>query len=156
MWIADLVDSEACAVEPVHSSWLRELLVEGFAAYGRTTYQSFADLGELIDHQVPERDSHLRSQFQDEYGHETPWLNANHPSTSRDLERSTKSRIASPSGSARITSPIVRFWFWMRYERQVWFTITTLQLLDDHMLKDIGIHRSQIESVATRADRYNW
>jgi uncharacterized protein YjiS (DUF1127 family) len=44
----------------------------------------------------------------------------------------------------------------MWYERQVWFTITTLPVLDNHMLKDIGIHRSQIESVATRADRYNW
>ena len=136
-------------------SWLLELFIEGFAAYGRATYPSFADPGEFIDHQVPERDSRLRSQIQDEYGHEAPWLNANHPSTSRDLERSTKSRIASPSWSARITSPIVRFWFWMRYERQVWCTIATLQVLDDHMLKDIGIHRSQIESVARRADRYD-
>ena len=212
MWIADQVDSEASAAEPVHSSmlpattfrpspagpWddagslvgtsrasqraasndrspqtrdepgsstrpvgtvafrLLEFFVEAFAAYGRATYPTFDDPGELIDHHVPERDSELRWQIQDEYGHEAPWLNASHPSTSRDLERSAKTQTASPSWSARITSPVVRFWFWMRYERRVWFTITRLQALDDHMLKDIGIHRSQIESVVRHADRYDW
>ena len=139
-------------------SWLLELFIEGFAAYGRATYPTFADPGELIDHKVPERDSELSWEIQDEYGHEAPWLNGNHPSTSRDLERSAKSQTASPSWSARITSPAVRFWFWfrIRYERRVWFTITRLQALDDHMLKDMGIRRSQIESVVRHTDRYDW
>jgi uncharacterized protein YjiS (DUF1127 family) len=212
MWIADQVDSEASAAEPVHSSMLPattfglspagpcddagslvgtsrasqrpassnrspqtrhvssssprpittatsrllEFFIEAFAAYGRATYPTFADPGELIDHKVPERDSELSWEIQDEYGHEAPWLNGNHPSTSRDLERSAKSQTASPSWSARIASPIVRFWYWMRYERRVWFTITRLQALDDHMLKDMGIHRSQIESVVRHTDRYDW
>jgi uncharacterized protein YjiS (DUF1127 family) len=138
------------------TSWLRELVIDGFAAYGRAMCPSFVDQGELIDHQVPERDSQPRGQMQGEYGHEAPWLNANHPSASQDPERSTKSQTASPSWSTRITSPIVRFWFWIRYERQVWFKITTLQALDDHILKDIGIHRSQIESVVRHTDRYDW
>jgi uncharacterized protein YjiS (DUF1127 family) len=212
MWIADQVDSEASAAEPVHSSMLPattfrpspagqfddagslvgtsrasqtpassnrspqtldepgssprptrivtsrllEFFIEAFAAYGRATYPTFADLGELIDHQVPDRDSQLHSQFQDEYGHEAPWLNANHTSTSGDVDRSTKWQTASPSWSTRITSPIVRFWFWMRYERQVWLKITALQALDDRTLKDIGIHRSQIESAVRHTDRYDW
>jgi hypothetical protein len=140
------------------ASRLLEFFIEASAAYGRATYPTFDDPGELIDHHVPERDSELRRQIQDEYGHEATWLNANRPSTSRDLERSAKSQTASPNWSARITSPAVRFWFWfrIRYERRVWFTITRLQALDDHMLKDMGIRRSQIESVVRHTDRYDW
>jgi uncharacterized protein YjiS (DUF1127 family) len=138
------------------TSWLRELFIDGFAAYGRAMCPSFVDQGDLIDHQVPERDSQPRGQMQGQYGHEAPWLNANHLSASQEAERSTKSQTASPKWSTRITSPIVRFWFWMRYERQVWLKITTLQALDDHILKDIGIHRSQIESVVRHTDRYDW
>jgi hypothetical protein len=44
-------------------SRLLEFFIEAFTAYGRATYPTFADPGELIDHQVPERDSHLRSQI---------------------------------------------------------------------------------------------
>ena len=52
------------------------------------------------------------------------------------------------------TSSIARFWARMRRERNVRRTMVRLSALDDWTLKDIGLHRSQVESVARHGDLY--
>lgn len=65
-------------------------------------------------------------------------------------------RSTSPGWSARITSLAARFWSRMRRKREVRLAITRLDVLDDRTLKDIGLHRSQVESAVTHRERYGF
>lgn len=130
-------------------SWLLAQLIAGFAACGEAMYPGFAVPAEFIDGQEPEWNSQPHRWAQHERGDEVPWLNASNPWMSGDPERS-----ATPGWSARLTSPVARFWSRMRYERRVRLTIAKLEELDDQTLKNIEIHRSQAASVARHGDRY--
>jgi uncharacterized protein YjiS (DUF1127 family) len=44
-----------------------------------------------------------------------------------------------------------RFWSWIELRA----AITKLQRLDDRMLKDIGLHRSEIPAAVNSSDRFN-
>jgi uncharacterized protein YjiS (DUF1127 family) len=44
----------------------------------------------------------------------------------------------------------------LRRTRRIRSTITRLEALDDHILKDIGINRCQIEGIARHRDRWRW
>jgi uncharacterized protein YjiS (DUF1127 family) len=44
----------------------------------------------------------------------------------------------------------------MRRKREVRLAMTRLEALDDRTLKDIGLHRSQVESAVTHRDRYQF
>jgi uncharacterized protein YjiS (DUF1127 family) len=57
---------------------------------------------------------------------------------------------------ASIASTIARFWSRSRQERHARLMIAKLQALDDKMLKDIGIHRSQIESAVLNGEWAEW
>jgi uncharacterized protein YjiS (DUF1127 family) len=57
---------------------------------------------------------------------------------------------------ARIASAIARFWSRRRHERHARLMIAKLQVLDDAMLKDIGIHRCQIESAVLNGEWAEW
>ena len=81
---------------------------------------------------------------------------ASYSRIAEDPSRSTKPRTASPRWSATIASLVTKFWSRMRRARRIRLTITQLEALDDHMLKDIGIHRSQIEGVARHQNGHNW
>jgi uncharacterized protein YjiS (DUF1127 family) len=56
--------------------------------------------------------------------------------------------LARSTRSASSSLLIARLWSALCREWQTQRTIVRLEALDDHMLKDIGIHRSQIPSVA--------
>ncbi len=76
--------------------------------------------------------------------------------TSQDNQRSAGVQIASPAWNARIISRLVMLWARMRRAQNIRRTITTLESLDDRTLKDIGMHRCQIQSVVTHRDRHQW
>jgi uncharacterized protein YjiS (DUF1127 family) len=137
-------------------SWLVAHLIEGFAAYGEAIYPSFVDHGGFADGHKPNQDSELRTPA--EIGHRStaPWLNASHSRVAENPWQSAKSRTISPSWSATIASRVLEFWSRARRAGEIRLTITRLEALDDHTLKDIGIHRSQIESVARHRDPYDW
>jgi uncharacterized protein YjiS (DUF1127 family) len=137
-------------------SWLVAHLIQGFAAYGEAIHPSFVDHGGLTDGNEPKRDSELRGPAEIGHRSDAPWLNASYSRMGEKPWQSAKPRAASPGWSATIASPAIRFWSRMRRARRIRLTITRLEALDDHMLKDIGIHRSKIESVARHGDRWNW
>jgi uncharacterized protein YjiS (DUF1127 family) len=121
-------------------SWLAVCLVEGFAAYGQAVYPSFVDPSKIDDHQEPAPGSQSRSRAQGEQKSEAPWLTASYPR-------------ATPGGwIKRVKSEVAKVWSSMRFERRVRLTMTALARLDDRTLKDSGLHRSQIESVARHRD----
>jgi uncharacterized protein YjiS (DUF1127 family) len=62
--------------------------------------------------------------------------------------------IASFGWSARIRSRVVRLWSAFRRMRQMRRAIAELEVLDDRMLKDIGICRCEIESIVRYGDFY--
>jgi uncharacterized protein YjiS (DUF1127 family) len=65
------------------------------------------------------------------------------------MPRALAERVPAPSArSAPARLLIARLWSALCREWQTQRTIARLEALDDHMLKDIGIHRSQIQSVA--------
>lgn len=135
-------------------SRLMTLLIEGFAAYGEALSPTLIYPGELIDDEELEQTAQPRWQAQDERRSKMPWPDASPPRKLEDSARSAKSQTASPGWSARITSFAARVWSRIRHERRVWLTVTSLEALDDRTLDDIGMHRSQIGSIARREDRY--
>jgi uncharacterized protein YjiS (DUF1127 family) len=136
--------------------WLVAWLIEGFAAYRDAMYPSIVDRGELIDGQELERNSQTRWQDQGKHGSNVPWLNASQPRMSEAAERSAGARTASPGWSAKIAAPVTRLWSEVHHERETRLTMTKLEALDDHTLKDIGLHRSQVESVVKHHESYRW
>jgi uncharacterized protein YjiS (DUF1127 family) len=126
-------------------SWLAACFIEAFAAYGHAIYPSFVDLRGIDDHQEPARGSQAQGEHaQGENESEVSWPIASCPP-------------ATPGGRIeRVKSAVAGVWSSVRFEWQVRRTMTELDRLDDRMLKDIGLHRSQIESVARHRDRYYW
>lgn len=57
---------------------------------------------------------------------------------------------------ARIASIIARSWSHGRRKRYVRLMSAELRALDDRMLKDIGLERSQIESAVLYGQRTDW
>jgi Domain of unknown function (DUF1127) len=131
-------------------SWLVTCLIESFAAYGEAMSPGFFEAGELIDRQ---EHSQPRRQPQDEPWSEASWLNATHPSSPKESERSARGRTASAGWRDGITSPVARFWSRMRRERGIRLTIRQLKALDDRTWKDIGTDQGQLESVVQRGRR---
>jgi uncharacterized protein YjiS (DUF1127 family) len=134
-------------------SWLVAHFTESLTAYGEAIY---LDHGDLTDSQEPTRDPELRRPSAIGRRSDAPWLTASYSRIAEDPSRSAELRTASPGWSATIVSPFIRIWSRMRRAQMKRLTITRLEALDDHMLKDIGLHRSQIEGVARHHDGYNW
>ena len=137
-------------------SWLVAHLIEGSAAYGEASCPSSARHCGLTDDYEPKWDSEHRTPSESGHRSDPPWLNASYSRIAETPWQSAEPRTVSPGWSATIASSVIRFWSRMRRARRIRLTITRLEALDDHMLKDIGIHRSQIEGVARHRDRYNW
>jgi uncharacterized protein YjiS (DUF1127 family) len=129
--------------------------IESLAAYGEAIYPSCVGYGGLTDSHEPTRDSKLHRPSAVGRQSDAPWLTASYLRIAEDPSRPAEPRTASPGWSTTTASPFIRFWSRMRRARMIRLTITRLEALDDHMLKDIGLHRSQIESVARHYDRYN-
>jgi uncharacterized protein YjiS (DUF1127 family) len=123
---------------------------------GLVDYPSLVDAGKVIDDERPGQRSLHRWLAMDQHENEVPSVSASYLRTSEDFERSAGTRPAFPGRRGSITSRVTRFWSRMRRERQVWLTVRGLAALDNRTLKDIGIHRSQIESAALYRDRYTW
>jgi uncharacterized protein YjiS (DUF1127 family) len=101
--------------------------------------------GDLTDSRERTRDSELRRP-----------PTASYSRIAEDPSRSAKPRTASPRWSTSIASPVIKLWSRMRRALRIRRTITRLEALDDHMLKDIGIHRSQIEGAARHHNGHYW
>jgi uncharacterized protein YjiS (DUF1127 family) len=97
---------------------------------------------------MPNLDSELRRPA--EIGHlsDAPWLNASYSRMAEKPWQSAAPRTTSVGWRATIATPAIRLWSRLRRARRTRLTITRLEALDEHILKDIGIHRCQIESVA--------
>ena len=134
-------------------SWLVAHFIESLTAYGEAIY---LDHGDLTDSHEPTRDPELPRPSAIGRRSDAPWLTASYSRIAEDPSRSAELRTASPGWSATIASPFIRIWSRMRRAQMKRLTITRLEALDDHMLKDIGLHRSQIEGVARHHDGYNW
>jgi uncharacterized protein YjiS (DUF1127 family) len=133
--------------------WLMACLVESFAAYGTTMHQSFAGPGERIDRQQPKPYSPPGGHNKNVNGIELLQLQGGRPATNEEATRSADMQIASP---VRTTSLIADVCSQMRRRRKQKLTVTELEALDDYVLKDIGLHRCQIERVARHWDLYRW
>jgi uncharacterized protein YjiS (DUF1127 family) len=102
-------------------SWFVACIIDGLATYGEARFSGLAK--ELFDQREPE------------------------PSLEREGCGHTK-HVQTPQ--IWITSRISSFRSWHRREREVRRTAALLEALDDRTLKDIGIYRCEIESVARR------
>jgi uncharacterized protein YjiS (DUF1127 family) len=130
--------------------------IESLAGYGEAIYPSCVCHGAPTDSHEPTQDSELHRPSAIGRQSDTPWLTASFSRIAEDPSRSAELRTASPGWSATIASPFIRIWSRMRRARMKRLTITRLEALDDHVLKDIGLHRSQIEGVARHHDGCNW
>lgn len=130
-------------------SSLAARIIEAFAAHAQGMHPGFADSNERCDHLEPDRSAQPVRHPQGEHGSETPRLYGNDPWGRKAPMQSTGVTLP-----VRPTSVLTRFWSGIRHERKVRLTVLSLRALDDRTLKDIGIHRSQIESVARHGDPY--
>jgi uncharacterized protein YjiS (DUF1127 family) len=137
-------------------AWVVARLIGGFATYGAAIYPSFIDNGGFTDDPEPNRDSELRRPAEIWRLSGAPWLNASYPRMVENPRRSAEPRTAPSGWSATNATTVVRFWSRLRRTRRIRPTITRLEALDDHVLKDIGINRCQIEDIARHRDRCKW
>jgi uncharacterized protein YjiS (DUF1127 family) len=140
-------------------SGLVAFLAESFAVRGEAVYPSlldyagWIDASEVTDAKRP--GSRVLPRWQDQHENEVPRPNESYLRTSEDFEESANTPPASAGWSGTITSCLTRFWSRICREWEVSSTVRGLQALDDQTLRDIGLHRSEIESVARHRDRYN-
>ena len=139
-------------------SGLVAFLAENFAGRGEAVYPSLLDYAGWIDASEVtngERPGQgLLPRWQDQHENEVPRPNASYLRTSEDFEGSANTQPASRGWSGTITSCLTGFWSRLCREWEVSSTVRGLQALDDQTLRDIGLHRSEIESVARHRDRY--
>jgi uncharacterized protein YjiS (DUF1127 family) len=131
-------------------------LIDSLAAYGEAIYPSCVGHSGLTDSHEPTQHSELRRPSAIGRQSNAPWLISGYLRIAEDPLRPAEPRTASPGWSATTASPFIRSWSRMRRARMIRLTITELESLDDHILKDIGLHRSQIGSVARHYDCHNW
>jgi uncharacterized protein YjiS (DUF1127 family) len=137
-------------------SWLLTGVVESFAAYAEGMYPGLSEPSEYVDRQDLMRSSHPRRQMTAQHeggavpGHAVqPFSFGSCPSP----EDAPGPRFR---WSASIMSAIAKLPSRMRHARQTRLAIARLEALDDRTLKDIGIHRCQIERTARFPDPYEW
>jgi uncharacterized protein YjiS (DUF1127 family) len=130
-------------------SWLTSCFIDGFAAYGEALGPGCAEASTLSDCQEGHRNSRARGYDRNEQRRDISWLAEIGPWPLAASARSVGKQTVSPVRSSPI---ITRFWSRVRREWQVSRVVATLRALDDRTLKDIGIHRSQIGSVARHGD----
>jgi uncharacterized protein YjiS (DUF1127 family) len=131
--------------------WCRDWVVEAFAAYAHAMYPSFAE----ADDEVAWRDQRLEELLRHPsvaIGESTvPWLYALDPWTPEEPFEPYR-KPEKLGWFTRLRAAVTRFREWLRREFLARRTAAGLSVLDDHSLKDIGLHRSQIESIARHGD----
>ena len=132
-------------------SWLITLLIESFAASAQAMYPVCPLSDEAVEEDA---EPALQAPRQAESGSDPAWSNAAQSSFFDDRLSMEKVSIGSFGWSARVRSRAIRLWSSGRRARQRRRAITELETLDDRTLKDIGIHRCQIESVVRHGHFY--
>lgn len=125
-------------------------IIEGFAVYA-TMYPCLTDAAEHLAPQARNSEAHSYP--------ESEWVAIPRPLSAdvRLLENAVQSQ-SQPADTdrrgGRPTSYVADFLRGIRRWRSERWAIVELERLDDRMLKDIGIHRCQIESIARHWDPY--
>jgi uncharacterized protein YjiS (DUF1127 family) len=132
-------------------SWLATVMIESLAASAQTMYPVCP-----VPNQTRDEDGEPASQGfrQVELGSDPAWSNPVQSSSFDDLLATEKVSIASSGWSARIRSRVVRLWSAFCKRRQMRRVVAELEVLDDRVLRDIGIDRCEIESIVTYGDFY--
>jgi uncharacterized protein YjiS (DUF1127 family) len=125
-------------------SWLVTLMIESFAASAQAMYPVCPLSNEAVEEDATPA---LQAPPQAEPGSDPALSNGTQPSSFDDWLSMEKVSTGSFGWSARVRSRAIRLWLRGCRARQRRRAITELKALDDRTLKDIGIHRSQIESV---------
>jgi uncharacterized protein YjiS (DUF1127 family) len=154
--------------------WLKELIIEGLAAYGYALYPCFIESGEAVDiraeerhrsHRVSHPDPEDKSQSREMlFGFEdharirhpvAPTLEQQFLETSasapEELARPEIRRNCSRTWKPNIASALFRFWSRTRQKQKQRAMIRGLEALDDRTLNDFGIPRGQIEYAVSHA-----
>jgi uncharacterized protein YjiS (DUF1127 family) len=125
-------------------SWLATVLIESLAASAQAMYPVCP-----APNQTREEDAEpaLQAFRQAELGSDPAWSHPVQSWSFDDLLAMEKVSPASFGWSGRVRSRIVRLWSAFCRAQQMRRAIAELEALDDRMLKDIGIHRCEIESI---------
>jgi uncharacterized protein YjiS (DUF1127 family) len=126
-------------------SWLATATIEGFAAAGQAMYPVCP-----ITDQVRGEDAEpaLQAFRQAELGSDPTSLHSIQSWSFGDLLAMEEVSPASFGWNARVRSRVVRLWSAICRARRMRRAVAELEALDDCLLKDIGIHRFEIESNA--------
>ena len=132
-------------------SWLVTLMIESFAASAHAMYPVCPLSNEAVEEDAQPA---LQVPHQAEPGSDPALSNGTQPSSFDDWLSMEKVSTGSFGWSARVRSRAIRLWSSGCRAHQRRRAITELEALDDRTLKDIGIHRSQIESVVRHGHFY--
>jgi uncharacterized protein YjiS (DUF1127 family) len=132
-------------------SWLATVMIESLAASAQAVYPVCPAPNQTRDE---DGEPALQAFRQAELGSDPALSHLVQSSSFDDLLAMEKVSIASFGWSARIRSRVVRLWSTFCRTRQMRRAIAELEVLDDRMLKDIGIRRCEIESIVRYGDFY--
>jgi uncharacterized protein YjiS (DUF1127 family) len=132
-------------------SWLATVMIESLAASAQAMYPVYPAPSQTRDE---EGEPALQTFRQAELGSDPAWSHPVQSSSFDDLLAMENVSIASFGWRARIRSRVVRLWSAFRRMRQMRRAIAELEVLDDRMLKDIGICRCEIESIVRYGNFY--
>jgi uncharacterized protein YjiS (DUF1127 family) len=132
-------------------SWLVTVMIESLAASAQAMYPVCPTPGETDEEDAGPA---LRNTRLVEPGNDPTWFPGTQTSLFDDWLAMEKISTRSFGWSARVRARVVRLWSTVCRARQRRRAIAELEALDDRILKDIGIHRSQIESVVRRGNFY--
>ena len=110
-------------------SWLMTTVLEGFAAYAEAMHPVCYDLSEHPDRRGQGEDTDFRER--------------------EDVARSPTRQTASRGRSTSSTSRLATLWSRMRERKP---TMMELDILDERMLQDIGLHGRPIAAIRSNDD----
>jgi uncharacterized protein YjiS (DUF1127 family) len=132
-------------------SWLGTVMIESLAASAQAMYPVCLTPGETDEEDA---EPALQNPRLAEPGNDPAWSHGTQTLSFDDWLATEKISTGSFGWSTRVRARAVRLWSTVCRARQRRRAIVELEALDDRTLKDIGIHRSHIESVVEHGNFY--